>query len=198
MELEYFWAKKILHSKGSLDDFPYYSNYDRLTDFELEAIKKHRNLTDNKMLYIGNGSLPYTALMFSSKQKGLLVDCLDKDKKARELGAKIFDYVGQTGKFYLDDIDDTELSFERYDVLFLCALIGNSNQEKNAMLGRIHPKLDKRSLVVVRSIPDDHRKLLYPQFSFSQENMARYKPLAEYNPPRELGIINSIKLAEPR
>lgn len=196
--MEYFWAERILSSGASLHDFPYYSNYNRLTDFELGAIRRHRNLADQRMLYVGNGALPFTALMYSRKEKGLLVDCLDRDLKSRELGAKIFEYTGVKGSFHLGDIADADLQLEKYDILFICALVGSSNEEKNAWLERMHPRLNKGSLVVVRSVPDDHRKLLYPQFTFSPENSTRYIRLGEYIPPREIKVINSIQLAEPK
>lgn len=196
--LEYFWAERNVDLTATLDDFPYYSNYNRLTDFELRAMREHRELRDQAMLYVGQGSLPLTPLMFTMKKPHLCISCLDKDTLAVKYACKIFSLLGVHGSFYCGDIGKRDISLREYDILFLSSLVGDTNEEKNLLLEQMRPDLRRGSLVVVRSVPDDHRRLLYPKFSLSYRNTRQYNVLSEYVPKRAMGIINSIQIIETR
>lgn len=78
------------------------------------------------------------------------------------------------------------------DIVFIAALVGKSNLEKNKILSDIQPCLRSCSFVAVRTVPDDLRRLLYPKFELDDALRTKYQALGEYSLPRETGVINSI------
>lgn len=136
--------------------------------------------------------------MFTRKEPRLSISCLDKDPLAVEYACKLFSLLGVNGRFYCGDIGKHDVALRDYDIVFLSSLVGDTNEEKNLLLAHMRPDLKRGSLVVVRSVPDDHRRLLYPQFSLSDRNARHYGVLSEYVPKRAMGIINSIQIIEPR
>lgn len=193
IELEYFWADKIANKLASLTDFFYFNNYDELTTFELEKINKHKKLDNSSILYIGSGSLPLTPLMYKEKEQSLTIDCIDGDEKAVNYGKQIFNIHGISSRIFHEQISGqreiTSVDVKNYDIAFICALVGNSSEGKNEYLQMIDNSFPKNYLVVLRSVPNDFRRLLYPRFELSASN---YRVIAEYSPPK--GIINSIVL----
>lgn len=71
IELERYWANRIIEGKSDLAQFPYYGNYILLTKFELEQMQKYMGLDGKRLLFVGSGALPLTAMMFKQQQPSL-------------------------------------------------------------------------------------------------------------------------------
>ncbi|PIN85776.1 MAG: hypothetical protein COV47_00570 [Candidatus Diapherotrites archaeon CG11_big_fil_rev_8_21_14_0_20_37_9] len=195
MELEYFWCKKILSKKASIQDFPYYENYDFLTDFELKILSKYLDLKDKKMLYVGSGTLPLTVLMFEQKNPLLKITCIDCDKTAVAYSNRLFHSLGShlnCLQFNVSDLGLSELNLNDFDLVFVGALVGESNKEKNEYLENLLPLLKPNCVMVVRSVPFDGRMLLYPKFILNDNLKHRCTVLGEFEPDLESGVINSL------
>ena len=169
IELERYWASRIIRREKDITQFPYYGNYVQLTKFELEQIQQYIGLDGKKLLFVGSGALPLTAIMFKQQQPSLEIRCIDKDAKfvklCRELLSKLRISYLPIGNFDINDLNpDVQSMLSSTSIVFIAALVGNSNSEKNQILYGIHPYLTRGSLVGIRSVPDDMRRLFYPKF----------------------------------
>lgn len=197
IELERYWANRIIEGKNDLTQFPYYRNYVLLTKFELEQMQKYMGLDGKRLLFVGSGALPFTAMMFKQQQPSLDVRCIDRDAEFVRLSGAL---LSKLGILYLPisirDIanldSDIQSMLSTSDIVFIAALVGDSDSEKNRILAGMHPYLKPSSVVAVRSVPADLRRLLYPKFESNDSLRIRYMALGEYSLPRETGVINSI------
>lgn len=197
IELERYWANRIIGGENDLTQFPSYRNYVLLTRFELEQMQKYMGLDGKRLLFVGSGALPLTAMMFKQQQPSLGIRCIDKDAEFVRLSRALLSRLGIS---YLPisshDIanlgSDVQSMLSASDIVFIAALVGKSNSEKNKILSGIRPYLKSGSFVAVRTVPDDLRRLLYPKFELDDALRIKYRALGEYSLPRETGVINSI------
>lgn len=203
IELERYWANKIIEGKNELTQFPYYGNYVLLTKFELEHMQKYMDLDGKRLLFVGSGALPFTAMMFKQQQPSLDVRCIDKDAEFVRLSGALLSKLGigylPVSLRNIADLDsDTQSMLSASNVVFIAALVGDSNSEKNRILASMHPYLNPISVVAVRSVPTDLRRLLYPKFELDDSLRIKYLALGEYSLPKETGVINSIAILSRR
>lgn len=203
IELERYWANRIIEGGNNLIQFPYYGNYVILTRFELEQMQKYMGLDGKRLLFVGSGALPFTAMMFKQQQPSLDVRCIDKDAEFVRLSGALLSKLGISYlPISIRDITNLDSGIQSMlstsDIVFIAALVGDSNSEKNRILVSIHPYLKPSSVVAVRSVPADLRRLLYPKFELDDSLRIKYQALGQYSLPRETGIINSIVVLSTR
>ncbi|GEM_PF-195448 len=193
-ELEKYWCAKILKSKHpaiELENFPYYKNYDELTNLEYYSLKSTGEREIKNVLFIGSGPMPLTSILFA-KNFHLRVGNVEIDKEACDLSRTLAARIGLADMltFYNTDI----LNFSRigeYDVVCVGALVGLNNKEKSAVISHVRSHMKEGALVVVRTA---HylRTLLYPQVD--PDLFEGLTPHLVIQPLNE--VVNSVLIAE--
>lgn len=154
-------------------------------------------LQEQILLFAGSGALPFTAMMYKQQQPSLDVRCIDKDAEFVRLAGALLSKLGMSylpiSNHDIASLDsDIRSMLSVTNVVFIAALVGDSNSEKNQILDGMHPYINPGSIVAVRSVPADLRRLLYPRFEIGESLRLKYQALGEYSLPRETGVINSI------
>lgn len=176
------WAKRISldeNPAAMLRQFPYMENYERIISREvglldasgLELNKSHR------MLAIGSGPLPMTALLFH-KLRGVVVDQSDIDVHALELGRQVSNALDLPGN-YLLGAGETLSPDRAYDVIFIAVLAGGSHAEKQAIVTNLLPYLVPNGRLLLRS-SKGARSIIYPMVQ--PDKLTDTRLLAEAHP----------------
>lgn len=189
-ELEFFWAHKIIKSKNphnTLLEFPYLKNYKDLVNFETEHLTKVGLYTKKSILFIGSGPLPLSPI-FMAKKYNVSIDTIDIDKNACTISRKILNVlkINQKINIYNEDVFNIT-DFSNYDVIFVAALVGKTEKEKNSLIKHITKHATQNTYLILRSV-SDLGALLYPEVSSKcLKNINVIKKTK-----RKKGIINNI------
>lgn len=162
-----------------LRDFPYYQNYVDLARMELAAIEAVSPFgAPERIAFIGSGPLPLTSLcMYESLErnriKGLeegtpptqtAIINIDHDPMALSQSAALSGKLGQRAQgleFICQEGESLKLDLSDCDTVFLAALVGATQEEKEAVLISVVEKMIPGSVVVIRTA-HSLRTLLYP------------------------------------
>jgi nicotianamine synthase len=162
-----------------LRDFPYYQNYVDLTRMELAAIEAVSPFgAPERIAFIGSGPLPLTSLcMYESLERNrskrleeavplaqTMIINIDHDPKALSQSAALCGKLGQHAQgleFICQEGESLKLDLSDCDMVFLAALVGATQEEKEAVLISVVEKMPAGSVVVIRTA-HSLRKLLYP------------------------------------
>ncbi len=189
-ELEYFWVKRILasnHAHTTFIQFPYYENYERMTSFEMDAMKSCDIHEIHKVLFVGSGPLPMSSIMIAGKH-GVYVDNLDIDKEACDLSSELIKALDLSEKvkiMHKNIFDITD--FSAYNCIFVAALAGEDEGKKYNIIEHIASYAEKGTHIVLRSV-SNLGALLYPEIK--TDHMKNIDVLKRYDRPR--GVINNI------
>lgn len=169
---------KINAGYARLMEFPYYENYVDLTRMELSAINAVTPSAPQRIAFIGSGPLPltslcmYDALKFSNDGKiadfklppeSVIIN-IDHDLNAISQSTALCKKLGQRARgmsFICQDAKSLELELSGCDVVFLAALVGATQREKESILTSIVGRMRPGSLLVIRTA-HSLRTLLYP------------------------------------
>ncbi|TAQ89062.1 hypothetical protein B7494_g2647 [Chlorociboria aeruginascens] len=194
--LEAHWSEYISEAqdeKGALTrmmEFPYYENYLDLTRMELAALYAVDPKPPQKIAFIGSGPLPLTPLCLlhalrtsfgnpfppspSSVEAEITVLNVDHNSHAisqsRALGSKL-GLRGQGMEFLCREAGACDL--RAYDVVFIAALVGNTQVEKEELLISVVKGMRDGALMVVRTAKG-LRGVLYPEFEPAAEKVLRW------------------------
>lgn len=190
--MERCWARRIVAADdpgAELARFPYLDNYRDLTRLELHAVAGHLPAPPRRMLFVGSGPLPLTAVMLAAHH-GVAVDGLDLDPQAVDLGRQVTRALGVEGVAVRagDVLDAADL--DGYDAVCLAALVGLDTTTKARVLAHVRARLRPGALVLVRSA-HSLRGLLYPVVVPGE--LAGLEPLAVVHPFTD--VVNSVVLA---
>lgn len=192
--LERRWARRAASEgdpRRTLSRFPYYENYERLTRMEAHALRGACDRPLRRALFVGSGPLPLTSILLADRY-GLSVDNVDSDPEACRLGSLLAAGMGLTGSLEFAEADARDLgSIADYDLVFLAALVGLDESEKERTIQRIGEGMRPGALLAVRTA---HRlkTLLYPQVGL--ESLAGLRPQVVVEPVND--IVNSIIVAD--
>lgn len=187
--MECYWSQRIGTHQKSIDQFPYYQNYQKLVTAEARLLQRHQSDNHKRMLFVGSGPLPLSALLFSQNYQWQ-VDCLDKDDQAYHLGKAFIDSQPSHSNLHCIEGDIYEYQeLNNYDLIVLGALVGSNHEQKQEILKhlRLHTHADTKLLV--RSA-EGLRTLLYPELKLDQ--ITSWKVLDVEHPTNE--VINSMVL----
>ncbi|KAH8649698.1 Nicotianamine synthase [Tricladium varicosporioides] len=215
-ELESYWAKTIA-TKQILATFPYNQNYIDLTRLELSSLLAiHPNLSDIRQIaFIGSGPLPLTSLQllkelnseagpFSNRGGKRNVEILNVDfsETAIEISSSLCARLGlehhaRDMKFLHADATNLPKGLLKdYDVVFLAALVGNGQEEKEAVLRKVVGELREGTLVVVRSVRG-LRGVLYPEFDVTTKGVGEVLSVGAVVHPYG-DVVNSVVVGRAR
>lgn len=186
--LEAYWADRIQRSRtpmAELLDFPYLDNYLKLSGSELALLVKHvPQDRQRKLAYIGTGPLPLTALC--CERHGIFDEVvgIDNDVKALAAGRRLCAKLESSLSFI--HADAMEMDYSEFSVIFVAALVGMTNEEKQTILAKIRQTARPGTLVAVRS-SFGSRELLYPKLTALP---ARYVEIDSYIPTDN--VVNSL------
>ncbi len=166
-ELELFWVKSALRSRDAdkiLRFFPYYSNYERMTDLEIESMRLCDIHDGHSVLFVGSGPLPLSSIMMARKCDAL-IDNLDMDDEACKLSQSLVNKSGLSERIRVikgNILDMVNIS--KYQTIFIAALAGETDEEKKKIIDHIAGKSAVNTHIVMRSV-SDLGTLLYPEIT---------------------------------
>ncbi len=189
-EMETYWAQRIIEAADpemELARFPYTRNYALLVSREIGLVEASgRPLErDQRLLMIGSGPLPMTALEFA-RQRGMSVDHVDISASAIEVCRATSGRLGMRGDYIVADGRMVTLQKE-YDVILVAGLAGETLEDKQAIIDRVLPSLKSDGRLLIRSA-SGLRSLLYP--AVRARDFKNVELLSEYHPADE--VINSV------
>ena len=162
--LEAAWATKITQDKHpsiTLEEFPYYENYLKLTELEYRSLSLVGNRPMKRVLFVGSGPLPLSAILLA-QQYGLMVDNIDNDADAVASSKKLINRLGLSDSVGVTQADAISFTcYNDYDAIFLASLVGLDSTTKQAIIARIQSQMKQGGLLVARTA-HGLRTLLYP------------------------------------
>lgn len=187
-------------------NFRYYSNYVELAWLELCAVRAARQLKPRRIAFIGSGPLPLTSLCLLQEIKKeahqgpdpqdikfLNVDC---DQAAIDISRALCHALGDWSEgmeFLCAQAGSPEVDLGEYDIVYLAALVGMSQEEKEEITLRVANSMQPGSLLVVRSAASI-RKCLYLEFDIATERLLeKLEPCLTLHPHNE--VVNSVIVA---
>ena len=124
------FANKFLAGKASLQDFPYYESY-------VGTIKAEASLLPappRRMLFIGSGPVPLSAILFKREFPESAVDIADINLPALRKGARVARKAGTPlGKQLLGDAATME-GLRKYDAVVVSLEVGPTTSAKNSVI----------------------------------------------------------------
>ena len=161
------WLSRSCMAWTHLHDFPYFDNYELLTAMELNAIK---TVTPHikRVAFIGSGPLPLTSLCMLKQLRGSIFSCpkimnIDCDPQAIEQSRTLCRLLGHraAGMEFFCTKQAGDLSLIEYDVVFLAALAGLTQADKEDLVMSTLARMREDAVIVIRSVWG-MRGLLYP------------------------------------
>lgn len=184
--LEAFWAQQIrlaTEPRNALTSFPYWRNYQELSQAEVSCIAQQLQ-HPARILFIGCGPLPLSAILFAKSSAFSSVEAIDSDLRA--VGdAKEVCALLESSVIVRHAAAET-FDFSGFDVVFMAALVGMTNSDKQAILQTIRETARPGALVAARSVTAQ-RELLYPKLESTPKG---FREVARYIPQGE--VINSL------
>ncbi|KAJ3134244.1 hypothetical protein HK100_003719 [Physocladia obscura] len=171
--LENYHARLIIASENpvkALEEFPYYRNYVNMIHTEAHilyaAIGAPLQLNPYKVMFIGSGPLPMSALLLARDYFTFAqFTCIDMDENANALARQIVSFYCDSKRFQFisQDINHVEQNvIEGCNVIFMAALVGPNCSTKLQILSRIASKMQKGAFLMIRSTCG-LKTLLYPE-----------------------------------
>jgi|SRR5579872_196485 len=187
-QLEKFWAEKIIKSAGPaavLNKFPYNTNYKKLTQLEWLSLLGCTKHTEHKILFIGGGPLPMTAI-FLAVDHNQKVAILEKEEEAYEISKKLVRSLGLANKIKILNEDASEFrQYGKYNCFFVAALAGLEREVKHTIISEIQKQAPKNSHILARSSWGS-RELLYKPLQIKNRQL---KTIIEVRPHND--VVNS-------
>ena len=151
--------------------FPYYENYVDLTQMELSALHAVKPLPPKKIAFIGSGPLPLTSICLcqaldkvNGGQGSTTVLNIDKNPEAVKQSRALAERLGISARgmqFSCEVAGSANLDLRGFDAVYLAALVGTTQEEKERVLIEIVKGMTVGSLLVIRT-GHGLRSLLYP------------------------------------
>ncbi|KAK0629539.1 Nicotianamine synthase [Bombardia bombarda] len=211
--LESHWAHRILEAsvpeecQKLLESFPYYGNYEELAKLELNAILSASDSAPKKIAFIGSGPLPLTSLCLlsaivlqsrpSTADEGPSVLNIDIDPNAIDVSTRLNHALGSRGRgmhFSCAEAGSADQDLSEFDVVYVAALVGMSQADKEDIFIKVASSMRKGSLLVVRS-SWGLRTLLYPEVDISTDRLLQcLEPCLIVHPYNQ--VVNSVVVAK--
>ena len=188
--LEKYWSMRVTASNNPwevLRCFPYYKNYEQLTDLEYQTLTSCDNHKKHRILFCGGGPLPLTAIILSAKY-GEQVTIMDNNPTAVSLASNLLRVLGlETCITVILDDATTYESYAEFNTVFMAAMAGSTNLEKKTVFTNLQKQIQPDTHILARSSWAG-RTLLYEPVSDDILNLFNLQ--AEMYPAAP--IVNSI------
>ncbi|XP_004494544.1 nicotianamine synthase-like [Cicer arietinum] len=174
--------------------FPYYSNYLKLGLLEFSILSQHSTHVPNKIAFIGSGPLPLTSIVLASNHlPSTTFHNYDIDPLANSSAMHLVSSdpdLSNRMVFHTNDILDVSNDLKDYEVVYLAALVGMDNIEKNRIIDHLGKHMAPGSLLMLRSA-HGARAFLYPVVEPS--DLRDFEVISVFHPMDE--VINSIVIS---
>lgn len=126
-QMERYWAQRIstaADANSELQRFPYLDNYKALTEAEAELIDVTCADRVRRVVVIGSGPLPLTAIYLANKV-GVEVLCVDSDELATQRAQRVIRSLGYDDRLTTVTSRGEDFRFMPGDLVFMAALTQN-------------------------------------------------------------------------
>ena len=149
-EVEAEFAEKVLADKAHIFEFPYYSSYVQTIDAESSLLPE----PPRRLLFIGSGPVPLSAILYKQKFPLARVDILDIDPVALRVGGRVARKVGTPlDKEILGDAA-TIGGLDQYDAVVVALEAGPTDTAKRAVLNGLLSRVGPQTTLLVRGSPN--------------------------------------------
>ena len=194
--LEAFYANRIIAGEVTLQQFPYYENYELLMSFEAKCIRGYLGSSlfrhVRKVAFIGSGPLPLSSLeIIRHLPKAVTVVNYDQSAEAVEFGQTIVatQNLSHRISFVTSSAQEIE-DLGNVDIVYLAALAGGNAAEKKEITDHLYKIMRPFSILVARSSAG-LRSFIYQRLTL--EDFGRFKGFRHFDPTNKV-IINSIAI----
>lgn len=190
--LELYWVRGALESSDPerfIKKFPYYANYEKMTELEMETMRLDASGDGYKALFVGSGPLPLSSIMMARACE-VSIDNLDMDPEACTISQEFIARLGSglSEKITVINADILNMrDFSKYDMIFIAALVGENEREKAMIIDHIVSNARKDCHIAMRSV-SGLGKLLYPEIT--DAHLQDIEVIARSESPKD--IINNI------
>jgi nicotianamine synthase len=194
--LEIYWAKKILASaspEDTLKAFPYYQNYELLTEYEVKELQACVHHDMHRILFVGSGALPLSSILMRSHMN-VSIDNLDIDKETCELSQTLISRLGLSD--HINTIHGDVLAmydFSSYDCVCIASLVGIHEGEKKNIIDHILTHVQPHTHIMLRDV-EHLGALLYPPIT--PAHTAHMEIMSKAKKPQN--VINNIIIAKKK
>ncbi|KHJ31852.1 putative nicotianamine synthase 3 [Erysiphe necator] len=203
--LEKKWSLKAAGDVGSTQEevcariraYPYFNTYVNLIEAELSAMRSIEQKPIKKIAFIGSGAMPMTSLCLIGRltdtPTNISVLNIDRDAEALELSKVVCERLGSQaeGMEFCHAEAGTSLDLNDCDAVYLAALVGHTQEQKEALLGQVTSKMRPGALLVTRG-GRKLRSLIYTVFDPTTERVSNLLDVALVINPNKHNIVNSI------
>ncbi|KAI3509379.1 hypothetical protein L1887_24609 [Cichorium endivia] len=180
-----------------LNEFPYYSNYLKLSRIEFDILTKHYSAlgqAPKRLAFVGSGPLPLTSIVLASYHlKDTIFHNYDIDSSANVMASHLVSSDPDLSKrmvFHTANIMDVRDELKEYDVIFLAALVGMDIDEKVKVIDHLAKYMAPGALLMLRSA-HGARVFLYPVVD--AELLQGFEVLSVFHPNDD--VINSVVIS---
>ena len=185
-----FSLERHFSKQRNIQSFDFYPKYKRLMKFDSLMLRKvMRRKKYAKVIFVGSGPLPLTLklLRINTPKVGydIIPEALALSKKSvskDRFGRKI---IYKEANFFEINIEEKEPL-----IIYIAGLI----QGKKEGIARLINQLPKGSLIVVRTVANDKRALLYERLR--KNDFLKFGQVKEFNPTKCSGIVNGMIVIE--
>lgn len=127
-EMEKFWARKFLHDPHpvQLNEFWYFQNYKALWELEKSLLGGY--ISAQRLVFLGAGSLPLSAILAAQEFPGITIDCVDFDPEACDLAQRLIAALNLETRIKVQCQQAQNYFFKAND-LVLCASLIQGKEE---------------------------------------------------------------------
>ncbi|TGO69978.1 hypothetical protein BOTNAR_0005g00600 [Botryotinia narcissicola] len=216
---------KLYPAHRILSTFPYDKNYEHLTRFELAAISStgFTLSPSTSIAFIGSGPMPLTSLCILSAlssnhmtynitptssilsvaptpQYPTTITNIDSNPLANTQAQALCESLGglpSTGmKFITSLAGSNDLDLSSYEIVWLAALVGGTQEDKESILQNVVRKMRKGSLLVMRGAWG-LRSVLYCDFDVTTPAVTEYLDICVRMDPFG-DVVNSVIVGRVR
>ena len=181
-----FSVEKYFAQQQNIQSFDFYPKYKNLLKFDSLMLRKVIGSKKyNKVIFIGSGPLPLTLKLLRLNIQKVGYDLIPK---AISLARKSInrDRFGRKIVYHKADFFTINLHEKKPVIIYLAGLILN----KKKGIERLIDQLPKGSLIIIRTVANDKRRLLYERLK--KEEFYKFGEVKEFNPIHNSGVVNGM------
>ena len=142
--LELKFAKEFLNGTKQFDQFPYYQGYVDTLNAEAPYLKNA-----SKILFIGSGAMPISAILLKQKYPYKTIDLLDMSYDALYIGGRVADRM-HVEFGLIPGNAETYHRLAGYNAIVLALEAGATSESKRKILDNIYSQIKPGTIVLLR------------------------------------------------
>ena len=185
-----FSLERHFSKQKNIQSFDFYPKYKKLMRFDSLMIRKvMKGREYSKVIFVGSGPLPLSLKLLRLNIQKVGYDIMSE---ALELSTKSVNKDRFGRKIIYREANFFEMKIEEKKpvIIYIAGLI----QGKKEGIARLIKQLPKGSLIIVRTVANDKRELLYERLR--KNDFLKYGLVREFNPTKNSGIVNGMIVIE--